>query len=36
MANGKDKTYFEIEIRRIENASSKTNSEKLNSFDYRK
>lgn len=29
MANGKDKTYYEIEIRRVETALSKTTSEKL-------
>ena len=28
MANGKDKTYYEIEIKRVENALQKTNSEK--------
>ena len=29
MANGKDKTYYEIEIKRVETALQKTTSEKL-------
>ena len=29
LANGKDKTYYEIEIKRVETALSKTISEKL-------
>lgn len=29
MANGKDKTYYEIEIKRVEAALQKTTSEKL-------
>ena len=29
MANGKDKTYYEIEIKRVENALLKTTSEYL-------
>ena len=29
LANGKDKTYYEIEIKRVETALSKTTSEKL-------
>jgi hypothetical protein len=35
MANGKDKTYYEIEIKRVETALQKTNSEKLKK-DYGK
>lgn len=29
VANGKDKTYYEIEIKRVETALQKTTSEKL-------
>ena len=35
MANGKDKTYYEIEIKRVEAALSKTTSENLKR-DYEK
>ena len=35
VANGKDKTYYEIEIKRVETALQKTNSEKLRK-DYGK
>ena len=35
LANGKDKTYYEIEIKRVETALSKTKSEKLKR-DYEK
>ena len=29
LANGKDKTYYEIEIKRVENSLANTTSEKL-------
>ena len=35
MANGKDKTYYEVEIDRVETALEKTKSEKLKR-DYEK
>jgi hypothetical protein len=35
LANGKDKTYYEIEIKRVKTALQQTNSEKLKK-DYGK